>query len=60
MAELTLDKAKTAVLMADFHGDGMRANPLVKERRVIENSRALLEAAREAGVCRPSAIMGHI
>lgn len=50
MAGLTLDKAKTAVLMADFHVDRMGANPLVKERRVIENSCALLEAARQAGV----------
>ncbi len=50
MAELVLDKAKTAVLLADFHADGMGANPLVKERHVIENSRALTEAARRAGV----------
>ena len=50
MAELVLNKAKTAVLLADFHADGMGANPLVKERHVIENSSTVADAARRAGV----------
>ena len=41
MAELTLDKGKTAVLMADFHADSMGVNPLVKERKTVKKSRTV-------------------
>lgn len=50
MAVISLDKSKTALIMADFHVDTMGANPLVKERGVLEKSRALLDAARKAGM----------
>ena len=50
MAELTLDKSRTALIMADFHADNMEGNPVVKERKTIEKSRALLDAARRAAV----------
>jgi len=50
MAEIRLDKSKTALLMADFHADGMEQNPIVKERRTLERARAVLDAARNSGV----------
>lgn len=50
MAELTLDKTRTAVIMADFHADTMTDNPHVIQRNVLENSRKVLDAAREVGI----------
>ena len=50
MAEVTLDKSKTALLMADFHTDSMGMNPIVQERHTLERAREVLDAAREAGV----------
>ena len=50
MPELTLDKRRTAVLMADFHASSMGVNPLVKEKKTVEKSRSVLDAARQAGV----------
>lgn len=50
MAEVELDKTKTALLMADFHTDSMGQNPVVAERRTLNRARDVLEAARSAGV----------
>ena len=50
MAELKLDKGKTALLMADFHTDSMGENPIVRERQTFERAKEVLEAARAAGV----------
>jgi nicotinamidase-related amidase len=50
MAEVTLEKSKTSLLMADFHADTMGVNPMVQERRTFERAKEVLDAAREAGV----------
>ena len=50
MAEITLDKSKTALLMADFTAGNMGQNPIVKERHTLERAREVLDAAREAGI----------
>jgi nicotinamidase-related amidase len=50
MADLTLDKSKTVLLMADFHADGMGTNPIVQERQTFQRAREVLDAARNAGV----------
>lgn len=50
MAEITLDKSRTALLMADFTAGNMGQNPIVKERHTLERAREVLDAAREAGV----------
>jgi nicotinamidase-related amidase len=50
MAAIRLDKSKTALLMADFHADGMEQNPIVKERHTLERAREVLDAAWNAGV----------
>ncbi len=50
MAELMLDKGKTALLMADFHTDSMGENPIVRERQTFERAKEVLDAARDAGV----------
>lgn len=49
MADLTLDKDKTALLMADFHADSMGVNPIVQERHTFQRAREVLDAARNAG-----------
>src|SRR2546427_12751030 len=50
MAEITLDKSTTALLMADFSAGNMAQNPLVHERQTFERAGAVLAAARQAGV----------
>ena len=50
MADLSLDKNKTALLMADFHADNMGTNPLVLERHTFDRAREVLDAARAASV----------
>jgi hypothetical protein len=50
MAEVMLDKRKTALLMADFHADSMGMNPIVQERHTFERAREVLDAARQGGV----------
>jgi nicotinamidase-related amidase len=47
--QLTFNTAQTAILMADFHREGMGDNPMVQERGTIHKARAVLEAARQAG-----------
>src|SRR5262245_43524868 len=50
MAEITLDKSKTMLLMADFSPSGIGQNPIAKERHTLERAREVLDAARNAGV----------
>jgi hypothetical protein len=50
MAEVNLDKTRTALLMADFHADSMGVNPIVQERRTFDRAKEVLDAARNAGV----------
>ena len=44
MAELKLDKGKTALLMADFHTDSMGENPIVRERQIFERDAGIFVA----------------
>src|SRR5215470_19398828 len=50
MAEITLDKGTTALLMADFSAGNMAQNPLVHERQTFERAGEVLTAARQAGI----------
>ncbi len=50
MADITLDKSKTALLIADFYADMMSTIPHAVERKVVEKTQALQKAAREAGI----------
>ncbi len=50
MAEIELDKDRTALLMADFHTHSMGENPVVLERRTFDRAREVLHAARNAGL----------
>ena len=47
---LALNKPKTALLIADFYADVMGSLPHAVERRVVENTQALQQAARTAGI----------
>ena len=47
--QLTFNTGQTAILMADFHREGMGDNPMVREQHSTK-ARAVLEAARQAGV----------
>jgi nicotinamidase-related amidase len=48
--QLTFNTAQTALLMADFHREGMGDNPMVRERGTVQKARTVLDAARQAGV----------
>ena len=50
MVDITLDKSKTALLIADFYADMMSTIPHAVERRVVEKTQALQKAARDAGI----------
>lgn len=50
MADLVLDKDKTALLMVHFHFDSMGGSPQVKERGTVAKARTVLEAARKSGL----------
>ena len=50
MAEVVLDKGTTALLIADFYAEMMNTIPHAIERGVVEKTRALQLAARDAGV----------
>ena len=52
MAEITLDKSTTALLMADFSAGSMAQNPLVHERGTFARAGEVLAAARQAGIFR--------
>ena len=50
MADFTLNKSTTALLIADFYADMMSSIPHAVERGVVEKTRALQQAARDAGI----------
>ena len=50
MPELTLDREKTALLIADFYADMMGMLPHAKDRKVVEKTRSLQRAALDAGI----------
>ena len=50
MADIELDVNRTALLMADFHTEGMTENPMVQERHTLDRAREVLNIARRAGV----------
>ncbi len=50
MAEITLDRSKTALLIADFYADMMSTIPHAVERQVVEKTQTLQKAARDAGI----------
>ena len=50
MAELDLDRNTTALLIADFYAEMMGSIPHAVDRKVVEKTRALQQAARDAGI----------
>jgi len=50
MPDISLDKKKTALLIADFYADMMTTVPHAVERKVVEKTQALQRAARQAGI----------
>jgi nicotinamidase-related amidase len=50
MAEFSLDRSKTALLMGDFYDEMMRTLPHAVERKVLEKAQAVQKAARDAGI----------
>ena len=50
MADITLDKARTALLIADFYADMMSSIPHAVDRKVVEKTQALQQAGRNAGI----------
>jgi nicotinamidase-related amidase len=50
MADVTLDKSTTALLIADFYADMMSSIPHAVELGVVEKTRVLQQAARDAGI----------
>jgi nicotinamidase-related amidase len=50
MADIALDKSRTALLIADFYADMMSTLPHAIERGVVEKTQALQKAARDAGI----------
>ena len=50
MADITLDKSTTALLIADFYADMMTSLPHAVDRGVVAKTQALQRAARDAGL----------
>ena len=50
MADITLNKSTTALLIADFYAEMMNTIPHAVARGVVEKTRALQQAARDAGL----------
>ncbi len=50
MADVSLVRERTALVMADFHTDSMGVNPVVKERQTFERAGEVLQAARNCGL----------
>lgn len=50
MAELDLDRNTTALLIADFYAEMMGSLPHAVDRKVVEKTRGLQQAARDAGI----------
>ena len=50
MADVTLNKSTTALLIADFYADMMSSIPHAVELGVVEKTRVLQQVARDAGI----------
>ena len=50
MAEVVLNKATTALLIADFYAEMMNSIPHAIDRGVVQKTRALQQAARDSGI----------
>ncbi len=50
MSEISLDRQNTALLIADFYAEMMDTLAHAVDRKVVDKTRALQQAAREAGV----------
>jgi nicotinamidase-related amidase len=50
MPDITLDESTTALLIADFYRDMMTTIPHAVDRGVVQKTRALQQAARDAGI----------
>ena len=50
MADITLDKSTTALLIADFYADMMNSIPHAIERGVVAKTQEIQQVARDAGV----------
>ena len=50
MPDITLNKATTALLIADFYAEMMNTIPHAVERGVVEKTRSLQQLARDAGL----------
>ena len=50
MADISLDKSRTALLIADFYAEMMATVPHAVERGVVAKTQALQQAARDAGL----------
>ncbi len=50
MPDITLDKSRTALLIADFYRDMMTTLPHAIDRQVVAKTQALQKAARDAGI----------
>ena len=50
MPNIDLDKGTTALLIADFYAEMMRSLPHAVDRKVVDKTRDLQRAARDAGV----------
>ena len=50
MANITINKSNTALLIADFYSDMMSTIPHAVDRDVVNKTVALQRAARQAGI----------
>ena len=50
MADVSIDKSTTALLIADFYAEMMTTIPHAVERGVVQKTAALQKAARDAGI----------
>ena len=50
MADIELDRSKTALLIADFYAEMMGSLPHAVDRKVVDKTRSLQRAARDAGI----------
>lgn len=50
MADITLEKSTTALLIADFYADMMTSLPHAVDRGVVAKTQAVQQAARDAGL----------
>ncbi len=56
MPDITIDKPKTALLIADFYRDMMTTTPHATDRKVVQKTQALQKAARDRII---GLLLGH-